>query len=64
MHRLLPYVVRSTVRSKVRSTLTLLGVTVAVAVFCFLASIRSSMQASIDRVAQSTLLILSEKDQW
>ena len=64
MLRLLPYVMRSAARNRVRSILTLLGVSVAVAIFCFLASIRSSMQATIDRVAQSTLLILAEKDQW
>ena len=59
-----PYILRNVVRNKVRTTLTLLGVMVAVGIFCFLSSIESSMKRAIDRVAQSSLLVLSEKDQW
>lgn len=58
------YVVRNVLRNKARTVLTVLGVTVAVAIFCFLASIESSMNRSIDRVAQSSLLVVAEKDQW
>lgn len=64
MHKFFPYILRSVLRSKVRTVLTLAGVMVAVAIFCFLASIESSMNAEIDRVAQGSLLVLSEKDQW
>ncbi|MEW6741404.1 MAG: hypothetical protein AB1486_01490 [Planctomycetota bacterium] len=64
MHRFLPYMLRSVLRNKVRTTLTLFGVMVAVGIFCFLASIESSVTNAIDQVAQGTLLVLSEKDQW
>ena len=59
-----PYILRSVLRNKVRTVLTLLGMMVVVGVFCFLASIESSMNNTIDKVAQTTLLILNEKDQW
>ena len=59
-----PYIMRNAVRNKVRTTLTLLGMLVAVAIFCFLASIESSMHEAIDGVARNTLLVVNEKDQW
>ena len=37
---------------------------VAVGIFCFLASIESSMNRTIDAVAQNTMLVVAEKDQW
>ena len=60
----LPYLVRSALRNKVRTVLTLLGVMVAVGVFSLLASLESSMNRAIDRTAQSALLVVTEKDQW
>ena len=62
--RFFPYIFRSVLRSKVRSVLTLLGLMVAVGIYCFLASIESSMARSIDRTAQSTLLVVNQKDRW
>ena len=59
-----PYILRSVMRNKVRTVLTMLGMMVVVSVFCFLASIESSMNNTIDKVAQTTLLVLNEKDQW
>ena len=64
MLRFSPYIMRNVVRNKVRTSLTLLGMMVAVAIFCFLASIESSMNQAIDSVAQNTLLVVNEKDQW
>ena len=64
MLELLPYILKSARRSKVRTTLTLLGVMVAIGIFALLASIESSMNVTIDSVAQQSLLILNEKDQW
>jgi len=64
LSRLRTYVLRSALRNRVRTVLTLLGTMVTVAVFCFLASIESSVDAAIDRVAQTTLLVVGEKDQW
>ena len=64
MLRFWPYILRSVLRNKVRTVLTMLGMMVVVAVFCFLASIESSMNNTIDKVAQTTLLVLNEKDQW
>jgi type II secretory pathway component PulJ len=59
-----PYIIRNVLRNKVRTGLTLLGVMIAVGIFCLLASIESSMFRSIDRVAQGSLLVVNEKDQW
>jgi hypothetical protein len=59
-----PYLVRSALRNKVRTVLTLFGVMVAVGVFSLLASLESSMHRSIDRTAQSALLVVNEKDKW
>ena len=58
------YIVRNALRSKVRTVLTLLGVMVAVGIFSILASIESSMHRAIDSVAQRSLLVITEKDQW
>jgi cell division protein FtsX len=62
--RFWPYIIRNVLRNKVRTLLTLLGVTVAVGIFCLLASIESSMNRTIDDVAQQSLLVVNEKDQW
>ncbi len=43
MPKFLPYVLRSIVRNKVRTVLTLFGLMVAVGIFCFLVSIETSM---------------------
>ena len=64
MFRFLPYVLRSALRNKVRTTLTLLGVLVAVGVFSLLASLEGSMNRTVDRAAQNTLLVVGQKDQW
>ncbi len=64
MTRFWPYILRNTLRNKVRTVLTLVGMMVTVSVFCFLASIPSSVNSAIDRVAQTTLLVVGEKDQW
>ena len=59
-----PYILRNVRRNRVRSVLTILGMAVVVAVFCVLASIESSMNRAIDDMAQTTLLVVNEKDQW
>jgi len=64
MPRFWPYILRNVLRNRVRTALTVLGMMVAVGIFCFLASIESSMHRAIDRVAQGSLLVLTEKDQW
>jgi len=64
MPKFLPYVLRSILRNKVRTVLTLFGLMVAVGIFCFLVSIETSMEQTIDRAAQSSLLVVTQKDQW
>ena len=64
MSRFLPYVMRSILRNKVRTTLTIFGLMVAVGIFCFLTSIETSMNSTIQRAAQSSLLVVTQKDQW
>ena len=64
MVRQLPYVWRSIRRNKVRTALTLFGLMVAVGVFCFLVSIEASMNSTVDRAAEASLLVVTQKDQW
>ncbi len=62
--KLMPYVLRSIARNKVRTVLTLFGLMVAVGIFCFLVSIEHSMTNTIDKAAESSILVVSQKDQW
>ena len=64
MSRYLSYVLRNVLRNRIRTALSLMGMAIAVGIFCFLASIESSMKSAVDRVAQTTLLVMNEKDQW
>jgi cell division protein FtsX len=64
MHKFLPYIWKSIRRNKVRTALTVFGVMVAVAIFIFLGSFESSMNATIESAAQGTLLVMSQKDAW
>lgn len=64
MHKFLKYILRNVKRNKVRTFLTVFGVMIAVAIFCFLASLGNSMTASIDKVAEDTMLVVGEKDQY
>jgi len=64
MLEFLPYVLRSVFRNRVRTVLTLFGLLVVVGIYCFLASVESSMNRTVDSAAQASLLVMSEKDQW
>ncbi len=64
MTRYLSYVWRNILRNRMRTALSLAGMAIAVGTFCFLSSIESSMRTAVDRVSQTTLLVLNEKDQW
>ena len=64
MIKFFPYVMRSVLRNKVRTVLTLFGLVVAVGIYCVLASVESSMNDTINASAQNSLLVLNEKDQW
>lgn len=64
MLKFVPYILRNVKRNKVRTVLTVFGVMVAIAIFCFLASIESSVNAAIDQAAENTVLVVNEKDQW
>ena len=63
MIKLLPYVVRSAWRNRLRTILTLGGVGLSVFLITGLAAIRESRQAAVRAVSQ-TLLVVSEKDKW
>ena len=63
MIKLLPYVVRSAWRNRLRTILTLGGVGLSVFLITGLAAILESRQASVRAVSQ-TLLVVSEKDKW
>ncbi len=64
MPRYFSYVWRNILRNPMRTVLSLAGMAIAVGVFCCLSSIESSMRSAVDRVSQTTLLVLNEKDQW
>ena len=64
MRKFLPYILRGLGRSRVRTTLTVLGVMVAVGVFSLLASLESSMDRTIDQASRNTMLIVTQSDQW
>ena len=63
MIKLLPYVVRSAWRNRLRTILTLGGVGLSVFLITGLAAILESRQAAVRAVSQ-TLLVVSEKDKW
>jgi len=63
MIKLLPYVVRSAWRNRLRTLLTVAGVGVAVLTVTGLAAILESRQTAVRAVSQ-TLLLVSEKDKW
>lgn len=64
MFKFIPYIIRNVWRNKTRTLLTILGVAVAVAIFCALASLESSMKESVELSSQDTLLIVGQKDQY
>jgi len=64
MLKFVPYILKSVQRNKTRTVLTLAGVMVAVSIFVFLGSFESSVAATLDSAAQSTLLVMSRKDAW
>ena len=64
MLRFLPYVLRNILRNRVRTVLTLFGLLIAVGIYSLLASVESSMDNTIDAAAQSSLLVVNEKDKW
>ena len=63
MIKLLPYMLRSAWRNRLRTVLTLGGVGVAVFLVTGLAAILESRQTAVSSVSQ-TLLVVSEKDKW
>ncbi|MEN8148599.1 MAG: hypothetical protein ABFS86_02180 [Planctomycetota bacterium] len=63
MIKLLPYMLRSAWRNRLRTILTLGGVGVAVFLVTGLAAILESRQTAVQSVSQ-TLLVVSEKDKW
>ena len=63
MIRFLPYVLRSALRNRVRTALTVFGVGTAVFLVTGLAAILASHQRAVEAASQ-TILTVSEKDQW
>jgi hypothetical protein len=61
MIKYMPYIVRSAWRNKVRSTLTVLGVAVAVFIVTFLAAVRESRTKAVEAASQTTLVTTQEK---
>ena len=61
MIKYLPYVVRSAWRNRLRSTLTVLGVAVAVFIVTFLAAVRESRTRAVEAASETTLVTTQEK---
>ena len=61
MIKYVPYVVRSAWRNRVRSTLTVLGVAVAVFIVTFLAAVRESRSKVVRAASQTTLITTQAK---
>lgn len=63
MIRFLPYVLRSALRNRVRTALTVFGIGTAVFLVTGLAAILTSHRQAVAAASQ-TILTVSEKDQW
>ena len=63
MIRFIPYVLRSSLRNRVRSGLTVLGVAVAVFLMTGLGALLESRAAAIEG-SSATTLVVSEKDTY
>ena len=61
MIRFVPYVIRSSLRNRVRSMLTVLGVAVAVFLMTGLGALLESRASAIEG-SSATTLVVSEKD--
>jgi len=61
--RFVPYVLRSALRNRVRSVLTVLGVATAVFIVTGLAAVLESRRSAVAATPE-TLLAVSEKDKW
>ena len=61
MIRFVPYIIRSSKRNAVRSTLTVLGVAVAVFMMTGLGALLESRADALDASSES-ILVVSEKD--
>jgi hypothetical protein len=61
MLRYVPYIFRSAWRNPVRSTLTVLGVAVAVFIVTGLAAIRESRSRAVEAASETTLVTTQEK---
>jgi hypothetical protein len=61
MIRFLPYILRSSMRNSVRSTLTVLGVAVAVFLMTGLGALLQSRTDALEASSES-ILVVSEKD--
>ncbi len=61
MIKFMPYIVRSAWRNRVRSTLTVLGVAVAVLIVTFLAAVRESRTKAVEAASETTLVTTQEK---
>lgn len=63
MFKFVPYVLKSALRNRVRSVLTVLGVAVAVFIVTGLGSILESRTKALE-ASSETVIIVSEKDQY
>ena len=61
MLKFIPYIVRSAWRNRVRSTLTVLGVAVAVFIVTFLAAVRESRSKAVEAASETTLVTTQAK---
>ena len=64
MFRLLRLALKNIRENRVRTLLTIVGVSVAIFIFCFFQSIQSSMRAIVGEASKQNNLVIMEKNKW
>ena len=64
MIKMLRLALKNIRENRVRTILTIVGVSVAIFIFCFFQSIQSSMGQIISEAAKQNNLVVMEKNKW
>lgn len=64
MFKLLPLILKSMKQKRVRTMLTIIGVSVAVFIFCFFQAIQDNMDDVISSAGAHNNLVVSESNKW
>jgi len=64
MFRLLRLALKNIRENRVRTILTIIGVSVAIFIFCFFQSIQSSMGDIVSEASKQNNLVVMERNKW